>query len=90
LTGRTVVVDHGQGLVSALQHLDRVDVSEGESLTRGREIGRSGLSSDGASLLAWSVHLHGIAVDPRLVLARFRGSPYDARPADRQGGAEAR
>jgi len=75
LTGRTVVVDHGQGLVSALQHLDRVDVSEGEVLTRGREIGRSGLSPDGSPLLAWSVHLHGIAVDPHSILARFPGSP---------------
>jgi Peptidase family M23 len=72
LTGKTVVVDHGQGLVSALQYLDRIDVSEGESLARGREIGRSGLSPDGSSLLAWSVHLHGIAVDPRLVLERLR------------------
>jgi murein DD-endopeptidase MepM/ murein hydrolase activator NlpD len=72
LTGGTVVVDHGQGIVTALQQLGRIDVGEGDQLVAAQAVGLSGLGPRRVPLLAWSVHMHGIAVDPRLVLERLR------------------
>lgn len=72
LSGQTVVLDHGQGLVSALFHLGRIDVREGQALE-----GRAPLGLAGDSGIApfphvhWGVYLHGIAVDPQAVLSLF-------------------
>jgi murein DD-endopeptidase MepM/ murein hydrolase activator NlpD len=40
--GRTVVLDHGQGLFSILAHLSAIDVQEGEHVETGHIVGRSG------------------------------------------------
>jgi murein DD-endopeptidase MepM/ murein hydrolase activator NlpD len=67
LTGRTIVLDHGQGLLSVLAHLATVDVREGEQVEAGRVLGTSGDS--GVALephVHWGVYLHGVAIDPRV------------------------
>lgn len=68
LTGQTVVIDHGQGVVSALFHLSRLDVSASQML-EGRS--RIGLSGDTgvcpAPMVQWRVYVNGTAVDPRLL-----------------------
>jgi murein DD-endopeptidase MepM/ murein hydrolase activator NlpD len=68
LTGQTVVIDHGQGIVSALFHLSRLDVSASQVL-EGRS--RIGLSGDTgvcpAPMVQWRVYVNGTAVDPRLL-----------------------
>jgi hypothetical protein len=67
--GRAVLVDHGDGLVSQYFHLSRVDVREGQALTRGEAVGVVG-----ASGRATGPHLHfglrwrGARVDPGLLL----------------------
>jgi murein DD-endopeptidase MepM/ murein hydrolase activator NlpD len=67
LTGRTVVLDHGQGLLSVLAHLATVDVREGERVEGGRVVGTSGDSGIAAvPHVHWGVYLHGVAVDPRV------------------------
>jgi murein DD-endopeptidase MepM/ murein hydrolase activator NlpD len=70
LTGGTVVLDHGQGVVSLLAHLSRVEVREGEQI-EGRTpiglVGESGLAY--APHLHWGVYVHGVAVDPRVLEA---------------------
>src|SRR4029077_584547 len=38
--GRTVVLDHGQGLFSILAHLSALDVHQGETVTAGQVVGR--------------------------------------------------
>ena len=66
LTGNTLVLDHGRGVLSAYYHLDTVLVRKGEELTAGRQIGRVG--STGLTprpRLHYAVFVHGHPVDPR-------------------------
>jgi len=65
LSGRTVLVDHGQGVVSAYFHLDTATVSKGDIVRVGDRIGRVG--STGLATgphLHFGVYLHGKDVDP--------------------------
>ena len=65
LSGITVVLDHGQGVISALYHLSRLDVRDGQRVDAGAPVGLSGASglAIGAHL-HWGVYVHAIAVDP--------------------------
>jgi murein DD-endopeptidase MepM/ murein hydrolase activator NlpD len=67
LTGGTLVIDHGQGVVSLLAHLSRVDLRAGESVAAGAPIGLVGDTglAEGPHL-HWGVYLHGVAVDPQI------------------------
>lgn len=70
LTGQTLVLDHGQGVVSVFYHLSRIDVREGDSAEGGAPIALSGGTGLATSPhLHWGVYVHGIAVDPRLMEA---------------------
>jgi len=65
IRGNSVVLDHGFGVFSVVVHLDRIDVSAGDSVTRGQPLGTVG--STGRSTgphLHWEVHVSGVAVDP--------------------------
>jgi murein DD-endopeptidase MepM/ murein hydrolase activator NlpD len=69
LTGGTVVLDHGQGVVSVLGHLSRVDAREGDAVSSGAFVGLSGdtgLTSEPG--LEWRVYLHEVPVDPTVLL----------------------
>lgn len=63
--GNTVVVDHGAGVMSLYSHLSSIAVQEGQSLSRGQEVGRTGITG-----LAGGDHLHftmlvgGLPVNP--------------------------
>ena len=66
--GNVVILDHGQGVVSVLCHLSRIDVHEGESLEARAPLGLSGDSGVAPGpLLQWRLYIHGIAVDPRVM-----------------------
>lgn len=67
--GRTVIIDHGQGLVTMYCHLDRIDVAEGQQLASGEVIGAVGKTGrvTGAHL-HFGTYLNGTAVDPALLL----------------------
>jgi murein DD-endopeptidase MepM/ murein hydrolase activator NlpD len=61
LMGRTVLVDHGLGVISAYFHLDTALVRRGDIVRAGQEIGRIGSTG-----LSTGPHLHyGIYVDGR-------------------------
>lgn len=77
LHGRTVVIDHGQGLSSLYLHLASIAVAEGQSVQRGETIGTVGASgaSTGAHL-HWAFYIHDACVDPFAVI-RF---PWPAPP----------
>ena len=61
--GNCVLVDHGLGVASLYGHLSRLDVREGEPVTKGQRLGLSG-----ATGLAGGDHLHfAILVGPTYV-----------------------
>lgn len=68
--GKSVFVDHGQGLITLYCHLDQIDVVPGQSLRRGEAIGRAGSTGRASGPhLHWSVVLNGTMVDPERFLA---------------------
>ncbi|MFQ4137338.1 M23 family metallopeptidase [Nodosilinea sp. PGN35] len=71
LHGNTVGIDHGQGVLSIMIHLSRIDVSEGAMVQPGQVVGAVG--STGASTgphLHWGLYVNGICVDPAPWMAR--------------------
>lgn len=67
--GNFVMIAHGEGVVSLLCHLSRIDVKEGDVLKTGAPIGRVG--STGRSTgphLHWSLSLNNARIDPGLFL----------------------
>ena len=65
LHGNTIGIDHGQGVLSIMIHLSRIDVQEGDFVQAGQVIG--GIGSTGASTgphLHWGLYVNGVAVDP--------------------------
>jgi murein DD-endopeptidase MepM/ murein hydrolase activator NlpD len=63
--GNVVGINHGQGLLSIMLHMSRIDVREGQMVKAGQVIGAVG--STGASTgphLHWGLYLNGKAVDP--------------------------
>lgn len=68
--GRTVFIDHGQGLVSMYNHLHRVLVAPGTPVKRGQRIGEVGKSGRVTGPhLHWSVSLNNTRVDPLLFVS---------------------
>ncbi len=63
--GNVVGIDHGQGVLSILMHLQDIDVTEGTIVKAGQRIGSIG--STGASTgphLHWGLYVNEVAVDP--------------------------
>ncbi len=69
--GKTVFLDHGNGLLSMYCHLDRIDVKPGDVLQKGQTLGRIGATGRASGPhLHWSVVLNGTMVAPELFLKR--------------------
>jgi len=65
--GKTVFLDHGNGLITMYCHLDRIDVVAGATVRKGQHIGLSGKTGRATGPhLHWSVVLNGAMVDPEL------------------------
>ncbi len=74
--GKTVFVDHGNGLITMYCHLERIDVYEGQRVDRGQLLGHAGMSGRATGPhLHWSVVLNGVMVDPELFLAEPPHAP---------------
>ncbi|MFT3849496.1 MAG: peptidoglycan DD-metalloendopeptidase family protein [Propionivibrio sp.] len=69
--GKTVFVDHGNGLISLYCHLDRIDLRPGDPVSQGERVGLSGMTGRASGPhLHWSMVLNGTMVDPALFLVR--------------------
>lgn len=80
--GRTVFVDHGQGLISMYCHLEQIDVRPGQTLSRGDSIGTAGSTGRASGPhLHWSVILNSTMVDPALFLPTETDAPKESSPA---------
>jgi murein DD-endopeptidase MepM/ murein hydrolase activator NlpD len=67
--GRTIMIDHGHGLISMLCHLSKISVSAGEKIKRGQRIGLVGHTGRATGPhLHWTVSLNDARIDPLLVL----------------------
>jgi len=68
--GKTVFVDHGNGLITMYCHLDQFDVQAGQTVSKGQRIGLSGMTGRASGPhLHWSVVLNGAMVDPELFIS---------------------
>ncbi len=67
--GNTVLIDHGQGLITMYCHMDHIDVEKDDVLIKGQIIGRVGMTGRVTGPhLHWSVSLNNTRVDPELFL----------------------
>lgn len=65
LHGKTIIIDHGQGVMSLYIHLHSISVKEGELVTKNQqigEVGNTGLTT--ASNLHFGIYIHQIPVNP--------------------------
>lgn len=65
--GRTIFIDHGQGLISMFNHLSRITVKPGTHVNQGEKIGEVGMTGRVTGPhLHWTVSLNDSRVDPEL------------------------
>jgi murein DD-endopeptidase MepM/ murein hydrolase activator NlpD len=68
LTGQTLMIDHGEGVISVFFHLSRIDVRPGQVVEARWPIALSGDTGIAAEPhVHWAVYVHGVAVDPRVM-----------------------
>lgn len=66
LHGRTVGIDHGQGLESMYLHMSKLAVAEGATVKKGDVVGYVGSTGRStAPHLHWSLYANGVPVNPR-------------------------
>ncbi len=71
--GRTVFVDHGQGLISMFCHLSQIGVQVGDELARGAVLGKVGATGRATGPhLHWNVSLNDARVDPAIFIGAFQ------------------
>lgn len=71
--GKTIVVDHGLGVMSFYMHLSKIYVTPGELVVRGQIIGKSGKTGYAEQPhLHLTIRINGVSIDPAAFLALFK------------------
>lgn len=66
-TGGTIIIDHGYGLATTYQHMDRVEVTVGQHVEAGTSIGAVGATGRVTGPhLHWSLNWYEVRLDPIL------------------------
>jgi hypothetical protein len=87
LAGRAVYIDHGGGVVTAYFHLSRADVSEGDTVVVGQQIGTVGRSGRVTGPhLHWVARYGAISVDPMSLLQLDDTPTADTSDAEMKPG----
>ena len=69
--GQTVMIDHGQGIITMMCHLSRIDVKIGQKIAQGEAIGLVGKTGRATGPhLHFGVSLNNARIDPLLVLSK--------------------
>ncbi|MBO4644274.1 MAG: M23 family metallopeptidase [Alphaproteobacteria bacterium] len=69
LSGKTVLIGHGQNVVTSYIHLSKIAVKEGQKIKKGHEIGRIGMTGRATGPhLHWVVSWKDKRVDPSVFL----------------------
>ncbi len=67
--GNMLLIDHGQGLITAYSHLSKFSKKEGSWVKQGEVIGEVGATGRATGPhLHWSVYLNGEPINPDLFL----------------------
>lgn len=71
--GKTVFVDHGQGLISMFCHLSEIGVKLGDQLPRGGVLGKVGATGRATGPhLHWNLSLNDARIDPAIFIGAFK------------------
>jgi murein DD-endopeptidase MepM/ murein hydrolase activator NlpD len=77
--GRSILIDHGDGICTRYGHLSKIFVVVGEQVKRGEVIGAVGMSGRAtAPHLHYEVLIHGAPVNPSRFLPREQKEPASA------------
>jgi len=71
LTGNTIVIDHGLGLLTLYAHLETMSVEKGDFVERGQQIGTMGSTGfSTGSHLHFETQLMGVYIDPYILVEK--------------------